>query len=127
MGRFVSYNANPDGHNVGDCTVRAISTALGESWEDTYIGLCLHGYMMGDMPSADNVWGSYLRSRGFRRRVIPDECPNGYNVSDFCDDHPEGVYILALSKHVVCVQDGVLLDTWDSRGKIPIYYWMKES
>lgn len=51
------HNENPDGRNVGDCTVRAISTALGQEWETTYIALALQGYLMGDMPSANHVWG----------------------------------------------------------------------
>ena len=29
------YNPNPKGACVGDCTVRAISKALNQSWEDT--------------------------------------------------------------------------------------------
>ena len=37
---WAKHNENPDGRNVGDCTVRAISTALGQNWETTYIG-CL--------------------------------------------------------------------------------------
>ena len=61
MAEFVSYNANPDGNRVGDCTIRAISAFLGKSWEETYIGIALTGFIMRDMPSADSVWGSYLR------------------------------------------------------------------
>ncbi len=64
---FERYNPNPQGRVVGDCTVRAISKALGQSWEQTYIGLCLQGFLMGDMPSSNAVWGAYLRSKGFRR------------------------------------------------------------
>lgn len=57
---WVRYNANPDGRNVGDCTIRALSLALGQSWEQTYVELALEGFMMGDMPSANHVWGAYL-------------------------------------------------------------------
>ena len=123
MGRYIKYNANPDGKNVGDCTVRAISTALDQSWEETYIGLALQGFLMGDLPSANSVWGAYLRSKGFVRRIVPDTCPDCYNVSDFAGEHPDGTYILALSGHVVCVRDGDWIDTWDSGGGVPLYYW----
>ena len=58
---WARHNENPDGRNVGDCTVRAISTALGQEWETTYIALALQGYLMGDMPSANHVWGAYLQ------------------------------------------------------------------
>ena len=126
MSRYMSYNANPDGNNVGDCTVRALSAALGQGWEQTYIELALQGYLMRDMPSANHVWGAYLKGKGFRRAVLPDECPDCYTVSDFCADHPRGNYILALSGHVVAVIDGHYYDTWDSGDKVPIYYWYRK-
>ena len=121
-----NHNENPGGRNVGDCTVRAISTALGQDWETTYAGLALQGYLMGDMPSANHVWGAYLRSRGFDRDMISNSCPDCYTGADFPAEHPHGIYILALSGHVVCVQNGDWIDTWDSGGEIPLYYWHKE-
>lgn len=52
---FVYYNANPKNNLVIDCTVRAISTVTGKSWEDTYIGLAVKGYEMKDMPNSNRV------------------------------------------------------------------------
>lgn len=121
--RYVSYNANPDGDRVGDCVVRAISAALGKSWEETYVGLCVQGFLMRDMPSADRVWGTFLRSQGFRRSLVDADCADCYTVRDFCGDHPAGEYILAISGHVVFVRDGMYYDSWDSGGEVPVYYW----
>ena len=123
---YVRYNPNPDRRNVGDCTVRAISKALDQDWETTYTGLALEGFCRCDMPSANHIWGAYLKRRGFRRSLIPDECPDCYCVSEFAEDHPVGTYILALSGHVVCVRDGDYYDTWDSGGEVPLYYWQRE-
>ena len=123
---WVRYNANPDGRNVGDCTIRALSLALGQSWEQTYVELALEGFAMWDMPSANHVWGAYLRREGFHRRVLPDTCPDCYTVADFARDHPSGTYLLALDGHVVCLIDGDWYDTWDSGGKIPLYYWTRK-
>lgn len=78
------------------------------------------------MPSANHVWGAYLRRNGFRRFALPDECQDRYAVADFCRDHPSGVYVLAISGHVVCVIDGDYYDTWDSGAEVPAYYWQKE-
>lgn len=117
------YNANPSGNAVGDCTVRAISKALGQSWETTYMGLCLQGLADYDMPSANEVWGRYLIGKGFTRKMVSDACRNLYNVVDFCEEHPTGTYILAISGHVICVIDGNHYDTWDSSKCIPLYYW----
>lgn len=33
---FIYYNANPYGRLINDCTVRAISLATNNSWNDTY-------------------------------------------------------------------------------------------
>ena len=120
------YNPNPAGARVGDCTVRAICKATGEEWDYTYIQLCLYGLLNGDMPSANHVWGAYLRSRGFNRYIVPDTCPACYSVSDFAREHPRGTYILALNGHVVTVSDGCYWDSWDSGNEVPIYYWTKE-
>ncbi len=81
---------------------------------------------MCDIPNANAVWGAYLRSKGFNRNIVSNDCPDCYTVNDFCREHPEGKYVLALSGHVVAVCDGNFYDTWDSGEEIPIYYWYKE-
>lgn len=120
------FNINPEGRNVGDCTVRAIAKATGQDWERTYIALCVQGLIDCDMPSANAVWGNYLRKLGFRRYIIPDTCPDCYTVGHFANDHPLGTYILALSGHVVCVENGVIFDSWDCSNELILYYWTKE-
>lgn len=126
MERFVYYNANPFHNKVGDCTVRAISKALNQNWYETFVDLCLQGIALCDMPSANNVWGAYLKSKGFERNILPDTCPNCYTVEDFCEEHPIGTYILALGTHVICCQNGFYYDTWDSGNETPIYYWRRK-
>ena len=74
------YNPNPVGRSVGDCTVRAIAKALDQTWEETYVGLALEGFVRGDMPDSDDVWGHYLKSHGFTRHWLPNECPDGCTV-----------------------------------------------
>lgn len=118
---YIKFNPNPLGKNVGDCTVRALSKALDQTWENTFVGLCLEGFMLNDMPSANSVWGSYLRRYGYQRSLAPDDM----TVAEFADEHPDGTYILALSGHVVCIQDNTLYDSWDSSNEIVLYYWQK--
>lgn len=125
MSRYIPYNPSPSGKQVGDCTVRAISKALNQSWEQTYAGLTAYGFMMADMPSANSVWGAYLRRNGFKRRIVDDRGQDIYTVEDFCNDNPHGIYVLAIDGHVVCVCDGHYYDSWDSGEEIPIYYWTR--
>lgn len=128
MSKFEYFNPNPEGKSVGDCPVRAIAKALDKSWEEVYIGLVLQGFMLGDMPNADAVWGPYLKQHGFKRYMLPDDCPDCYTAADFASDNVEGTYILSMpGKHVICVQDGVIYDSWDSGREVPTYYWVKES
>ena len=126
MGRFIKYNPNPARNKVGDCTVRAITKAMDSTWEQVYAGLTAYGFMCRDMPSANIVWGRYLRQNGFKRYLVDDKDMDLYTVNDFCIDHPNGTYILAIDGHVVCVTDGYYYDSWDSGDEIPIYYWIKE-
>lgn len=123
---WVEYNPNPTGKRVGDCAVRAVACACGQTWEDAYVGLCLKGYELGDMPSANRVWGAYLRDHGFERRMVEADCKECFTVTDFCRKNKNGVFVLAISSHVVCVVDGCYCDSWDSGDEVPIYYWMKE-
>ena len=117
--RFRQFNPNPDGIRVGDCTVRAICKATGKPWNEVYLGLCVHGFYLHDMPSANRVWGAYLKAQGFRRRPINEDI----TVVDFCRDHPEGTFLLCSDGHIVCVEDGCYYDTWDSGQEMPLYYW----
>ncbi len=123
---FIYCNPNPTNSTVGDCVIRGIAIALNITWEQAYTGVTLKGYEMYDMPSSNRVWGEYLYSKGFRRHIIPDTCPNCYTINQFANDNPEGVYLLATGSHVVAVIDGNYYDTWDSGNEIPIYFWRKE-
>ena len=75
------------------------------------------------MPSANVVWGEYLIQHNFTKNAINNG--NNYTVIDFCNDNPQGTYILALPNHVLCVIDGDYYDTWDSGDEIPFYYFSK--
>lgn len=120
---YIYYNPNPLGLAVGDCTIRAISRLIERDWELTYLDLAIQGYMMKDMPSANRVWGEFLRNRGFKRKILPNTCPDCYTVKDFCRDNPDGHYLLATGAHVIAVVDGDYYDSWDSGNEIPIYYF----
>lgn len=122
---YVKYNSNPNKYRVGDCVVRAISTALGRDWADVYMELAELGLEMGDMPSSNHVWGTYLYKMGFDVKLIPNFCPDCYTVREFARDHPHGTYILGTGKHAVAVVDGGYIDAWDSGNEVPIYYFTR--
>ena len=123
MAQLRYFNPNPYGERVGDCVIRAICAATGQDWDTTYTGLTFQGFVLKDMPSSNYVWGEYLCSRGFERETIPNTCPACYTVADFCDDHPQGVYVLGTGVHAVAIVNGEVWDTWNSLNEVPVYYF----
>ena len=123
---WIEYNPNPTGRRVEDCTVRALSKALDIDWRAAFAMLAADGYAMGDMPHANSVWGAVLRKNGFTRGAIENTCPDCYTAAEFCEDHPEGVYVLGFGRHVATVKNGNLFDTWDSSDEIPQYFWYRK-
>lgn len=123
---YREFNNNPTGRRVGDCAVRAVSLAINESWERTYLLICLNGLQMGDMPSSNTVWGALLRQNGFYRESLPNVCPDCYSVRQFAEDHPKGTYVLGLDQHVVTVKDGNWYDIWDSGDETVVYVWYRK-
>lgn len=118
-------NLNPRKKSVGDCTIRAIGIATDRNWYDVYLDLCLFGMLMCDMPSSNAVTTAYLKKKGFRRRTIPDDCPDCYTIDDFCKDHQHGTFVIGTGSHLTTVIDGTLFDSWDSQNETPVYYFEK--
>jgi hypothetical protein len=120
------YNPNPAGNMVRDCVVRAISKAEDQSWDKSYWGICISGFVYKDMPDANKSWGKYLQSLGYKRGALPNTCPDCYTVKEFCQDYPQGTYVVCTGNHAVAVVDGNYYDAWDSGDEVPVYYWRKE-
>lgn len=127
MSRWKMFNNNPVNRNVGDCAVRAVSVALDTDWETAFALITNNAFQMGDMPSSNAVWGSVLRQNGFKRAIIPNNCPDCYDAEQFAADRPKGVYVLGFGNHVATVKDGIIYDSWDSSREIPQYFWWKEN
>lgn len=119
---FVEFNANPNKRRVGDCTVRAISKIIEKTWEDVFIDLCIFGLCEYDMPTSNSVWAKYLYSQGYKKYPLDRDM----TVEEFCEENPNGKYILGTGTHAIAVENGDFFDVWDSGNEIPIYYFQKE-
>lgn len=124
---FIYHNENPENIQTEDCVIRALALFLEDSWENIYTDLSMQGFYMHAMPSANNVWGRYLKSNGYHRITIPDTCPDCYTIRDFAIEHPVWKYLVGTRSHVVTVIDGNYYDAWDCGNEVPIYYWRKEN
>lgn len=118
MYRF--YNANIKNNFVNDCTIRAISTVEDKSWSETYKELSelamIKGLMIEDVNFIEPLLDSKYRRVRFSVRTI----------GDFVESHPEGKYLLCTPGHITCCVSGVLIDTWDCRGKKLTNVWKVE-
>ena len=121
---YIHYNGNPCGKENGDCVIRAISIATGKAWYQVYAGLCVQGRLECGWGNFNEVWSNYLQYLGFSRHGLPYD--TRYTVSDFAANHPVGTFILGTGKHAVAVVDGNVIDSWDSSGEIPRYFFTKE-
>ena len=126
MSRWRYFNPNPSGRNVGDCSIRAVSAALGTDWETAYAMIAKAGFNMNDVISSNSVWGAVLRMNGFYRHILPNTCPDCYTIEEFAEDHPKGTFVVGTGNHVVTVKNGEIWDSWDSSMEIPIYYWSRK-
>lgn len=121
---YVYYNPNPQkNYRAGDCVIRAISIATGDTWNNVYDDLCKEGKYFGDWGNNNGVWDTYLRKRGYKRYICPNNCPFCYSIKDFAKEHSYGTYIVATGSHVVAIIDGDYIDSWNSGNEIPIYYY----
>lgn len=125
MGNFVKVNENPNDNLVGDCVIRALTTASGKSWEEVFEGLCAIAYEKKHMPNEDEVWKEYATTIGFEYKAMP-KVKKGEKrpiASEIAKQLGSGSYILRLARHLVASVDGNYYDSWDS-GRKPVYgYW----
>lgn len=119
---FKYFNPNPKRRKTDDCVIRAICKLINKDWYYVYVQLCVQGFIECDWGNYNRVWAIYLRNIGYKRRSIPDTCPDCYTVNDFCKDYPYGKYLLATGTHTVTVVDGDYYDTFDSGEYTPIFY-----
>lgn len=118
---FHFHNANPKNRITGDCTFRAISTALGQSWEQTVMEMaefsCRNGYAINDTKGIER----YLASKGWKKNPQPrKDDGTKYTGKEFCREvrdypfnYPEIIANIG-GHHIVAIMYGQVWDTWDS-------------
>ena len=120
---WVKCNPNPLGKTTGDCVIRAIAIATDQSWRETYRQLCDLGEKYADLPNSNMIWNMFLRRRGAKQFLLPENCPECITVQAFCERYPEGIYVIGTGDHAICVIDGDWYDTFDSGTEVPGYFW----
>lgn len=131
------YFKKPD---VRDCVCRAICNATGRDYKEIYD--LINEEAGKERPSKKRKGVSTARNGVYKdttKRVIEKRIGWKWhplmNIGSGCKVHlnkeelPEGILILRLSKHLTCIKNGVMYDTFDcSRdGTRCVYgYWSKD-
>lgn len=113
---FQFYNANPLGRFVNDCTVRAISLATGQTWDQTYEELSKFAQAQGMMADEVRYIDEYLDRKFIK--VCGCREDNRVTIGEFCEKYPKGTYLITMAGHITCCIDGCIYDTFDPRGKL---------
>ena len=135
---------------AGDCVTRAIAIATGKPYREVYDAIFdgIRQHAVGRSCSAKRaargrgrsgttprngvspkVWRPYLESIGWKWTPTM-QIGQGCRVHLRADELPSGRLVVAVSNHYVAVIDGVIHDTYDSRGGGRVHvkgYWRAAS
>lgn len=113
--KYYKYvNVNSHNRKGGDCVIRAIAYALGQSWEQTVMEMTEVGLKKGYVVNDDKTIEMYLTQKGWVKNSQPRHRDNTkYTVAQFVKKFNTGVMIIRMAGHVSVVDNGVNIDIWD--------------
>lgn len=133
---FHYYNANPKNKMGDDCVIRAICTALNQSWEQTVRELTEVGIKCGYVLNDKHTYEKYLEQKGWVKHKQPRKADNTkYTGKEYCKLLQEDYdYCIGKSKtiiahigghHIVAIVDCRVNDIWDSTDGCIGNYWTR--
>ena len=141
---FHFYNANPKGKITTDCSIRAISTVLEQSYEKTLREMADLSIKTGYFINESKCIDKYMKSKGFTLCKQPRKEDNTkYTGQEFCRTLMHPIYsedlkltyedfdknrILANigGHHIVAIMSGQVWDTWNSTSSSIGKDWVKK-
>ena len=112
------HNNNALGLFENDCTVRSISTATNNSWDDTYEHLSNIARLQGTMMNDKDFIINYLDDRYIRIYDIPK------TVGEVAGKYSDNILLITMNGHIVCSKYGVVYDSFDCRNRVAEYCWI---
>lgn len=128
---FTYFNPNPlyDGKRKPwrhvDCVVRAICAGTGKTWIEVYGLLVKEGEKNYTMPNDIVSYSKVLQQLNFRE---VKKCKSGEMcIQDLCSisKKNKSTLIIKVERHLTCIKEGVIYDTWDCSKQEVIQYWEK--
>ena len=112
------HNNNSMGLFTNDCSIRAISTATNNTWDDTYEHLSNIARLKGVMMDDKYFIQDYLDERYKRVDNIPQY------VGEVSWEYKNNIVLITMMGHIVCSKYGVVYDSFDCRDRIAEYCWI---
>ena len=126
---FKFYNANFNNKYTDDCVIRALSNAMGISYNDVLIDLfniyLKYGYSLTD----NKCFEKYLKINGWKKHKQPRKLDNtklnGIEfILEICNRNEN--YIVNIgSHHITSIVNNKIYDTWDCSEFKVGNYWTK--
>lgn len=125
---FHFHNANPKGKMTCDCSIRAVSTAMRMTYEDTAREMLEYTFSTGLMINDPKHIEKFLQHKGWIKCKQPKKKDNTkYTGKEFCEKamnygllstNYDTTSIVANvgTHHIVAIMDGRIYDTWNSSG-----------
>ena len=111
---FHYENRNPKNRITADCVVRAISKAMGWSWQKTLTELTTFSLETGFMVNDTKCYKRFFEKRKWLELGQPRKADGTkYTVKEFIALHPKGTYLVNMANHLTVVVDGINYDIWD--------------
>lgn len=105
---------------VGDCVIRALAIATEMDYQDVRLEIWETSFENGSMPDDPINFREFLQKRGFIKvKKIQGYCLGDYPISK------NETHVVELARHLVCLDEGLVRDTWDCRRKYPYVTWKR--
>ncbi len=109
-----------------DCVVRSISIAMKKPYKQVFTDLMNIGLELGAYPNYDKVWIKYLEDRGWVKNK-PPRSASGRLIRLYDWAEAPSVAVIRNSRHLTCLVDNTICDTWDCRRRPVNSYWTPTS
>lgn len=123
---FKYHNANPKNNFTGDCVARAISVAMGITWEEAVRDMTDHAISKGYMFNDKKNIKSYLKSHGWVKCKEPRDVFNKKIIAEdyLIDNYFSRAIVNLGTRHIAAIIDGQIWDTWNSSHEVIHSYWL---
>lgn len=111
------HNNNVLGLYTNDCTIRAISTATNNTWDDTYEHLSNSARLKGKMMDDKTFIQEYLDERYERLYDLPK------TVGEVAGMYSDNILLITMRGHIVCAKYGIVYDSFDCRDRLTEFCW----